>query len=125
MRFFMPRWLFSLLFVFAALPAGAGELVMFGFEGCPYCAAWERDVGRSYDKSDVAPLLPLKRIDVKAPRPAGYEKIADIRVSPTFVILACGEEVERILGYRDNGTFWDMMDIAAAKARKREQQKKC
>jgi thioredoxin-related protein len=121
----MKRLLFALLLCLTALPARAGELVMFELEGCPYCAAWNREIGQNYDKSDVAALLPLKRIDMKAPRPAGYEKIADVRISPTFVILACGEEVERILGYRDNGTFWDMMDIAAAKAKRREKQKKC
>ena len=121
----MKSWLLSFLLCLAAASAQAGELVMFGFEGCPYCAAWNRDIGQNYDKSDLAPLLPLRRIDIKAPRPAGYENIADIRISPTFVILACGEEVERILGYRDNGSFWDLMDIAANKARKREQQGKC
>ncbi|CAA6603559.1 conserved exported hypothetical protein [Rhodospirillaceae bacterium LM-1] len=121
----MKKMLLILALAFATVPARAGELVMFGFEGCPYCAAWERDVGQHYGNSDVAPLLPLRRINIKAERPKGYEKIADIRLSPTFVIMACNEEVERILGYRDSGTFWDLMDMAATKAKAREAQAKC
>lgn len=121
----MRKLLLILPLLLAGLPARAGELVMFGFEGCPYCAAWDRDIGQSYANSDAAPLLPLKRVDIKKERPKEYEKIADIRISPTFVILACGEEVARILGYRDSGSFWDLMDMAAAKAKKREAQGKC
>ncbi|MBF0269864.1 MAG: thioredoxin family protein [Alphaproteobacteria bacterium] len=121
----MKNMLLILALAFATFPAGAGELVMFGFEGCPYCAAWERDVGQHYASTDVAALLPLRRIDIKAERPKGYEKIEGVRLSPTFVIMACKEEVERIQGYRDSGTFWDLMDMAAAKARAREAQAKC
>lgn len=98
---------------------------MFETQGCPYCAAWNRDVGQNYVKTDMAARLPLRRIDVRAKRPAGYETIADIRLSPTFVVMACGEEVERIQGYGDSGLFWSLLDMAAAKATEREAKQGC
>ncbi|MBF0167376.1 MAG: thioredoxin family protein [Alphaproteobacteria bacterium] len=116
--------LFLSLFL-ATSSARAGELVMFETEGCPYCAAWKRDIGQHYGNSDLAALLPLKRIDIKAERPKGYEQILDVKLSPTFVAMACGAEAVRFEGYSDSGIFWDLMDMAAAKVRRIEKEKKC
>jgi len=121
----MRKLILSLVLILATLPVKAGELVMFETEGCPFCAAWNKEIGQHYGQSDMASLLPLKRLDLRAARPPGYEKIAEVKISPTFVVLACGAEAERILGYRDPGTFWDLMDMAAAKVKRIEKEKKC
>lgn len=109
----------------AASPALAGELVLFETEGCPYCAAWSRDVGRGYANSDEARTLPLKRIDLRGPRPPGYERIRDIRLTPTFVALACGEEVGRIQGYSDSGQFWTQLEMILIKTKEHQARGGC
>lgn len=101
-----------------AAPAAAAALVMFETEGCPWCAAWHRDVGQHYAASDHAKVLPLRRLDMRAPRPDDLAGLADIRYSPTFVVMACGREVERILGYSGAGNFWDSLDVALTKVKR-------
>ena len=40
------------------------RLVMVTSDHCPFCQAWERDIGVLYEKSPYAPSLPLKRVDI-------------------------------------------------------------
>ena len=84
----------------------AGELVMFWRAGCPYCAAWERDIGPIYPKTDDAKRLPLRRVDVATSRPDDLRQIADVRFTPTFVAIEDGREVGRIVGYGGDEQFW-------------------
>ena len=51
---------------------------------CPYCQAWELDVGAVYDRSPYAPTLPL-RIDIgrEMPRDVTIKKL--IVGTPTFL----------------------------------------
>ncbi|MGE0745695.1 MAG: thioredoxin family protein [Rhodospirillales bacterium] len=89
--------------------AAAAELVVFSQKGCVYCAAWERDVGRIFDRTDEARLVGLRRVDMDAPRPADLAAVAPVRVSPTFVVVEDGREIGRILGYRDQDQFWGLL----------------
>lgn len=100
-----------------ASSATAAELVMFEKKGCPWCAAWMRDIGQHYGESDQAKLLPLRHVDIHEPRPADLVKFGEIRFTPTFVITACGEEMDRIIGYGGADVFWDRLDQAVAKVR--------
>jgi len=98
--------------VFAVASAGvaaAAELVVFSQKGCVYCAAWERDVGRIFERTDEARLVGLRRVDMDAPRPADLTGLPAVRVSPTFVVVDGGREVGRILGYRDQDQFWGLL----------------
>jgi len=96
--------------MFSAAPADAAELVLFHAEGCSYCEAWDRDVGRTYHLTDEARRLPLRRIEVTAPRPADLVRIKDIRYTPTFVVTVAGREVGRIVGYQSEDQFWGLLD---------------
>ncbi len=98
----------------AAVPAQADELVMFQLKGCPYCRAWNTDVGRIYAKTDEAKRLPLRRIDLLAQRPPELRTIAPIRYTPTFIVMHCGQEIRRIEGYRSPDQFWGLLDSAIA-----------
>ena len=40
------------------------RLVMVTSDHCPFCQAWERDIGVLYEKSPYAPSLPLTRVDI-------------------------------------------------------------
>lgn len=93
----------------ASAPTG-NALVMFEQEGCPYCAQWDRNVGRVYAKTDEAAILPLRRVDLHATRPADLRAIGGVRFTPTFVVMHCGKEVARITGYLGDEQFWGLLD---------------
>ena len=83
---------------------------MFEQEGCPYCAAWNRDVGAAYPKTDEGRAFPLRRVDIHAARPADLLAIGGVVFTPTFVVLHCGREFARITGYIGNEQFWGLLD---------------
>lgn len=97
--------------IVALAPAGAAaaELVVFSQKGCVYCAAWERDIGRIFERTDEARRVGLRRVDMDAPRPPDLAGLTDIRVSPTFVVVDEGREIGRVLGYRDQDQFWGLL----------------
>ena len=96
-----------MLLLAAALPAAAEtSLVMFTSEGCPFCKAWERDVGASYDASPYAAKLPLTRVAFNGPAPAGLALNAAVLGTPTFIVVRDGREIGRLEGYRDAEMFW-------------------
>lgn len=90
-------------------PAGAGELVMFWTAGCPWCAAWEREIGPIYPRTEEARRLPLRRVDLRAERPGDLRHIEGIRFTPTFVAVEDGREYGRIVGYIGDDQFWGLL----------------
>jgi thioredoxin-related protein len=86
------------------------ELVMFEQQGCPYCAAWNREVGTIYAKTDEGHKLPLRRVDIADPRPADLRSLKSIVATPTFVLIHCGSEFDRITGYIGQDQFWGLLD---------------
>jgi hypothetical protein len=121
------RWLLGSLLAllvagaFSAAPIGApvdlrtapAVLVMVHDPGCPYCARWEAEVGNSYTRSQEGKFAPLVQRLRGDPEISHLKKIV---YSPTFVMLAYGEEVGRIVGYQGSDLFWMQMDALAAKA---------
>lgn len=101
--------------LFLAVPAHAGELVMFEAEGCPWCALWHRQIGPIYPKTAEGKILKLRQVDVLA-RPADLAGVSDIRYTPTFVAMVDGREVGRIVGYPGEGPFWDALAALHARA---------
>ena len=92
--------------------AAAADLVMFHSRTCPYCKAWERQVGSKYDRAPQARLLTLRRVDIdKRGVDPGVQLAQPIEVTPTFVMAACGREVARIMGYPSPELFWTLLDI--------------
>jgi hypothetical protein len=88
-------------------------LVMVHDPGCPYCARWEAEVGLSYTRSQEGKFAPLVQRLRGDPEISHLKKIV---YSPTFVMLAYGEEVGRIVGYQGSDLFWMQLDALAAKA---------
>ena len=82
------------------------RLIMVTSESCPYCQAWERDVGAVYDRSPYAAKLPLSRVKF------GIEMSEDAAIkmpivgTPTFLIIRNGQEIDRRRGYFDAEMFF-------------------
>jgi hypothetical protein len=103
-------WLF--LIVALGLPstvASAAELYMFRRAGCPWCAAWDREIGPAYDKTEIGRRAPLRMVDIYGERPPIALK-GRIIYTPTFVLVEKGREVGRIEGYPGNQFFWGLVE---------------
>ncbi len=92
-------------------------LVMFEQPGCPYCAAWNRDVAPTYPKTDEGRAAPLYRRNIHDPIPAGMKLTVPPQFTPTFVLLENGQEVGRIQGYPGADFFWALLDELLKKAK--------
>jgi hypothetical protein len=96
--------------VVMASAVNAAELVMFRRDGCPWCAAWDREIGPIYPKTDVGQRAPLRMVDLDRGGTAGFEPRNPIRYTPTFVLVENGREVGRIEGYPGDAFFWGLLD---------------
>ncbi len=100
--------LLAVLAAVLALGAGtarAAELVMFETDGCPFCVRWHREIGPVYSKTEEGRLLPLRRVSLRSP-PPDLKRLKNLRYAPTFVVVECGRELGRILGYGGDEFFW-------------------
>jgi thioredoxin-related protein len=97
------------LIAFAA-PALSAELVMYRRPGCPYCAAFDREIAPAYPKTEIGKKLPLREVDIhRAPDKSVALKSA-IRYTPTFVLVEDGQEKARIEGYPGEFFFWPRLE---------------
>lgn len=102
--------LLSLAALPPALPRAAElELLMVRTDGCTWCAAWEREVGRIYPKTPEAARAPLRRIDLADVQPGTLGLAAGVAYTPTFVLRRAGQEVGRITGYPGEAAFWALL----------------
>lgn len=95
------------------LRSAPAVLVMVRDPGCPYCARWEAEVGHSYRASKEGKFAPLV---LRLRGDPGITNLEKIVYSPTFVMLAYGEEVGRIVGYQGSDLFWMQLEPLMAKA---------
>jgi hypothetical protein len=82
-------------------------LVMVDDRGCVYCVKWDRDVSAGYQASEEGQFAPLERRRKGHPDLAGIPGLA---YTPTFVLIAQGHEVGRIIGYGGEDHFWGELD---------------
>ena len=110
----------AVLYSLAGLPvaADAAELVVFGSARCPYCLAWEREIGHGYPKTREARRAPLRRLDIEARRPGDLARLREVHVTPTFVLVDDeGREAGRIVGYSGSQLFWPQLHRLLARLR--------
>ena len=43
------------------------ELLMYRRAGCPWCAAWDREIGPVYPKTEIGRRLPVRFVDLDKP----------------------------------------------------------
>ena len=109
---------FALALPFVACsPAAAAEnqLIMVTSDHCPYCQAWELDVGKVYDKSPYATTLPLTRVKIGSKMPESVTLQKPVVGTPTFLIIHNGLEIKRQNGYLGSEMFWWWLSEYAAK----------
>jgi hypothetical protein len=87
----------------------AAELVMIEQKHCPWCEAWNDEIGGIYDKTTEGKLAPLRRIDVHGPLPADLADMEMTVFTPTFVLRENGSEIARLRGYPGDEFFWYLL----------------
>ena len=100
---------FLVTLFFAAIvhnAAADARLIMVTSEYCPYCQAWERDVGAVFNKSPYAAKLPLTRVELGSKMPKNISLKKPIIGTPTFLIIRNGQEIDRQRGYVDEEIFY-------------------
>lgn len=90
--------------------ASAAELVMYRRAGCPYCAAWDRNIGPVYPKTDTGRRVPIRLVDLDDDRGPKIALKSRILFTPTFVLVDGGREIGRIEGYAGEDFFWGLLE---------------
>ena len=83
-----------------------GQLVMITSSHCPWCEAFEDDVGKGYDLTEEALVYPLRRHDFYKAMPDDLAHLTPATMTPTFIVMRNGAEVGRIIGYPGAELFW-------------------
>lgn len=94
--------------------ASAAELLMFRKAGCPWCAAWDRQIGPAYPNTELGRRAPLRNVNIDRNEDPGAALRLPVRFSPTFVLVEGGREVGRIEGYPGEDFFWGLMEKLVA-----------
>ena len=82
------------------------QLIMVTSEHCPFCMAWEREVGSTYPRTGYAEQAALQRIDFQNLDSALPDLHPKVRGTPTFLIMDAGTEIGRITGYQSKDMFY-------------------
>ena len=93
-----------------AAPAAALELLMFRRAGCPWCAAWDREIAPIYPKTEIGKRLPLAQVDLDRAATGKLVLTSPVRYTPTFVVLDGNREIGRIEGYPGEDFFWARLE---------------
>ena len=89
--------------------AAAAELLMFRRDGCPWCQAWDREIGPIYGKTDIGRRVRLRMVDIHRDHPDISLK-SRIIYTPTFVLIEGRREIARIEGYAGDHFFWGQLE---------------
>ena len=98
----------TMLVLALAAPSRAAQLLIFERPGCPYCAAFDREVAPIYPLTDEGKAVPARRVDITRPIPADLAFVNVERLTPVFVLIDNGREIGRFRGYSGDDQFWGM-----------------
>ena len=90
-------------------------------KSCPYCQAWERDVGKLYSMTKIANQFPLIRVTAGETELEFLTNLEEVRGTPTFIFLTDDLEIGRIEGYSDAEMFWWLVDDIVGQFQKMEE----
>lgn len=92
-----------------AISASAAQLVMLEQAGCAWCKRWNEEIGVVYDKTEEGTRAPLRRVDINDPWPKDLANVNRERVTPTFILMDDGVEIDRLRGYPGEHFFWPLL----------------
>lgn len=101
--------------IFAVGGSRAAELVMLEQPGCVWCKRWNDEIGVAYSKTEEGRQAPLRRVDITGPWPDDLKGIPRERLTPTFILLEDGAEVDRLRGYPGEHFFWPLFSAMLEK----------
>ena len=106
-------------------PIRAGEtphhaLVMYRRVGCPWCTAWDRDIGVIYSRTNLGERFPLREVDLRRDGSGGVNLSRPVRYTPTFVLTENDRELARIEGYPGEDFFWAYLERFVEEHAKKE-----
>lgn len=107
---FMGFSLLGFLLCVGASVVSAAELLVIEQDGCPYCRKFDREISEAYPNTDEGALAPLRRIDLYDDWPKEYANIQKAQVTPTFILVHDGHEIDRLVGYPGDDYFWFLID---------------
>lgn len=99
----------ALIFFLSPIAAQSAELLMIEEPGCVYCARFNREIGPAYPKTDEGKLAPLRRLQIADPWPESLISVRKASVTPTFILIADGVEIDRLVGYPGDEHFWFLL----------------
>ncbi len=86
------------------------RLVMIEQENCHYCEKWMVEIGDRYHLTEEGAIAPLRRVHLEDAFPTDLPvALADISLTPTFVLVHNGLEVDRMAGYAGDDFFWGQL----------------
>ena len=109
------KHLIVLMLLLSPTMANSAELLMIEEPGCVYCARFNREIGPAYPNTDEGKSAPLRRMQLTDPWP---EELAGVRkptVTPTFILIEYGQEVDRLVGYPGDEHFWFLLSEMLSK----------
>ena len=93
----------------------AAELLVVEEAYCPYCAAFNREIAHIYPKTIEGKRAPIRRIDIADPWPEDLTYVEPESITPTFILIDKGQEVDRLHGYPGDDFFWFLLAEMFAK----------
>lgn len=84
----------------------AAELLVVEQPDCPYCERFNHEVADIYPKTDEGKLAPMVRVQLLEAWPEKYKSVKAPPVTPTFILVNNGQEVDRLVGYPGDEYFW-------------------
>lgn len=97
------------------LPATAAELIMVEQPGCSWCQRWNEEIGIAYHKTAEGRAAPLRRVDITDGWPEDLAGVARERLTPTFILVSDGVEIDRLRGYPGEHFFWPLLSAMLEK----------
>ena len=99
----------GLLCLFVPLANHAAELLMIEEPGCVYCDRFNREIAPAYPKTSEGRKAPLRRLQLDDPFPAELANVRAATVTPTFILVDDGREIDRLVGYPGDEYFWFLL----------------
>jgi len=101
---------FKALIVSVLLTSGsvAAELVMLVQPGCVWCERWETEIGTAYPNTPEGQRAPVRRVDITETWPTDLSEVQKERLTPTFILVHEGKEIDRLRGYPGEHFFWPL-----------------